>query len=49
MNEETKQVEMYAYIVNGKKLWTSNLVFAQMRAKYYGDDRVYVEVVTLED
>ena len=48
MSEETKEVEMYAYEANGIKLWTSNLIFAQMRARYYGSTNVYVEVVSVE-
>ena len=43
MVEEIKIVEMYVYIDNGKKMWTSNLVFAQLRAQYYGTYDVYIE------
>ncbi len=49
MNEDLKEVEMYAYVAEGKKLWTSNLVFAQMRARYYGTDKVYVEVIQINE
>lgn len=49
MYEETKEIEMYAYIADGKKLWTSNLIFAQMRARYYGSDKVYVEVFQVNE
>jgi hypothetical protein len=48
MNEETTQVEMYAYTVNGKELWTSNEVFAHVRANQYNSN-VYVEVVTVKE
>ena len=43
MSEELKEVEMFAYFANGKELWTSNLIFAQIRANYYGNGKVYVE------
>ena len=43
MVEEIKIVEMYVYIANGNKMWTSNLVFAQLRAQYYGTYDVYIE------
>ena len=49
MSEELKEVEMYAYVANGVKLWTSNLVFAQMRARHYGTNDIYVEVVAVEN
>ena len=49
MNEETKQVEMYSYISNGKTLWTSNLKFAQLRARFYGTYDVYVEKSDVKD
>ena len=48
MNEETKQVEMYAYHVNGKELWTSNEVFANIRAKQY-NSKVYVETIEVNE
>ena len=48
MNEETKQVEMYAYYVNGKQLWTSNEVFADIRSKQY-NSKLYVEVVEIKE
>jgi hypothetical protein len=41
--KEVKDVEMYSYISNGKTLWTSNLEFAQLRARFYGTYDVYVE------
>ena len=47
--KEVKEIEMYMYIANGKELWTSNLVFAQMRARYYGTDKVYVEVIQINE
>lgn len=55
MSEEVKQeneireVEMFAYVANGKKLWTSNLVFAQLRAQFYGTYDVYVEKTEIKD
>ena len=48
MNEETKEVEMYYYFVDGKKVWTSNLIFAEIRANYLGS-RLYKEVVIVEE
>ena len=36
MSEETKEIEMFAYIGEGKELWTSNEIFANIRANYYG-------------
>lgn len=48
MNEETKQVEMYAYYVNGKQLWTSNEVFADIRAKQ-NNSKLYVETIELKE
>jgi hypothetical protein len=48
MNEETKQVEMYSYYVNGKELWTSNEVFANIRAKE-NNSKVYVETVNVKE
>ena len=47
MNEETKEVEMYRYMVNGKELWTSNLIFAQIRASQNNSD-IYITKVTVE-
>jgi len=47
--KEVKEVEMYFYIVNGSKLWTSNLVFAQLRASRYGTNDVYVEKIEVKD
>jgi hypothetical protein len=49
MSEEVKEVEMYAYVANGKELWTSNLMFAQIRAKHYGCESVYVETVLVNE
>jgi len=49
MNEEVKEVEMYAYVANGKKIWTSNLMFAQIRANHYGTHQVYVESTNVEE
>jgi len=45
MSEEVKEIEMYSYIANGKTLWTSNEVFAQIRANFYGTNTVYVETI----
>lgn len=47
--KEVKEVEMYSYIANGKELWTSNFIFAQIRANHYGNDSVYVEMVNVEN
>ncbi len=49
MSEDTKTVEMYAYFGNGQELWTSNPTFAEVRSKFYGTNKVYVEVVTVEE
>lgn len=49
MNEELKEVEMYGYLAYGVKLWTSNLVFAQMRARHYGTNEVYVEKYEIKE
>jgi len=48
MSEELKEVEMFAYFANGKELWTSNFIFAQIRANYYGTYKVYVEKTVVE-
>ena len=48
MNEETKQVEMYAYYVDGKELWTSNEVFANIRASQ-NNSKVYVETIEVNE
>jgi hypothetical protein len=48
MVEEIKEVEMYSYIADGKYLWTSNLMFAEIRATHYGSDKVYVETVSVD-
>jgi hypothetical protein len=48
MNEETKEVEMYYYYVNGKEVWTSNLIFAQIRSDYHGS-KLYSKVVVVEE
>lgn len=47
--KEVKDIEMYSYIVNGKKMWTSNLEFAQLRARFYGTYDVYVEKNDVKD
>jgi len=47
MNEETKQIEMYAYYINGNQLWTSNEVFADIRAKQ-NNSKLYVETTELK-
>jgi len=49
MSEEVKEIEMYSYEANGKTLWTSNEVFAQIRANFYGNDKVYVTLVKVEE
>jgi hypothetical protein len=49
MVEEVKEVEMYYYLANGEYLWTSNLMFAEIRSQHYGSDKVYVERVSVED
>jgi hypothetical protein len=49
MSEEVKEIEMYSYEANGKTLWTSNEVFAQIRADFYGGDKVYVTLVKVEE
>jgi hypothetical protein len=49
MSEELKEVEMFAYFANGKELWTSNFIFAQIRADYYGNGKVYVEKFLVAD
>ena len=49
MSEEVKEIEMYSYNANGKTLWTSNEIFAQIRANFYGSDTVYVEIVQVTE
>jgi hypothetical protein len=49
MSEEVKEIEMYSYIANGKTLWTSNEVFAQIRANFYGTNTVYVETTQVNE
>jgi hypothetical protein len=44
--EETKEIEMYCYIVNGKQIWTSNELFAHIRAEYHGTKNVYIEKIS---
>jgi len=46
---EPKVIEMYSYIANGKQLWTSNLLFAQIRADFYETNDVYVEKVEVKN
>lgn len=48
MNEEIKEVEMYSYTVNGKELWTSNEVFAHIRASQ-NNSEVYIVNVSVEE
>jgi hypothetical protein len=48
MSEEIKTMEMYCYVVNGKELWTSNPIFADIRAKHY-NSKVYIEEVIIEE
>ena len=49
MSEEIKEIEMYSYNANGKTLWTSNEVFAQIRANFYGNNIVYVETIQVNE
>lgn len=49
MTEENKTVEMYFYIFEGKKLWTSNLEFANLRSQYLGNPNVYVENIKVKN
>jgi hypothetical protein len=49
MSEEVKEIEMYSYIANGKTLWTSNEIFAQIRANFYGTNKVYVETTQVNE
>jgi hypothetical protein len=49
MNEGIKEIEMYYYIVNGKQLWTSNELFAHIRANHYGSENVYIEKINTSD
>ena len=44
MNEDQVVNEIYAYINNeGQKVYTPNYQFADIMAKKYGTDKVYVE------
>lgn len=47
MSEESKEVEMYSYTINGVELWTSNENFADVRASQFGS-KVYVELVKIK-
>ena len=47
--EETREIEMYCYIADGKQLWTSNGLFAQIRADHYGTKNVYIEKISTVD
>ena len=49
MTEETKQIEIYYYFANGKKIWTTNKLFAQIRAIHYGMDQYYVEITEVKE
>jgi hypothetical protein len=49
MSEEVKEIEMYSYIANGKRLWTSNEIFAQIRANFYGSDTVFVDTIQVTE
>lgn len=49
MSEEIKEIEMFSYVANGKVLWTSNELFAQIRANFYGSDKVYVETIKVTE
>jgi hypothetical protein len=48
MNEEVKEVEMYCYLIDGKEVWTSNAIFAEIRAHFYGSE-LYIETVKVEE
>jgi|LakMenEpi03Aug12_release.lakeMendotaPanAssembly.Ray.scaffolds.fasta_scaffold2903267_1 hypothetical protein len=48
MNEEIKEVEMYCYFINGKEVWTSNEIFAEIRSNFYGS-KLYVETVKVDE
>ena len=42
--QEVEEVVLYYYFDNeGEKMCTSNLIFANSRAEYYGTENVYVE------
>jgi hypothetical protein len=47
--EETREIELYCYMANGKQLWTSNELFAQIRAHHYGSEDVYIEKISSVD
>lgn len=49
MSEESKEIELFAYYADGKELWTSNEIFANIRANYYGSNKVYVEKHIVEE
>ena len=49
MSEEVKEIEMFSYVADGKILWTSNEVFAQIRANFYGTNKVYVETIKVTE
>lgn len=48
MSEDIKIVEMYCYIVNGVKLWTSNEVFATIRAND-NNSKIFVETYEIKE
>lgn len=48
MNEETKEVEMYSYTVNGIELWTTNGVFADIRASQH-NSKVYIQTILVKE
>lgn len=48
MNEEIKEVELYSYFVDGKELWTSNVIFADIRAKQ-NNSKLYVHTVRVDE
>lgn len=48
MNEEIKEVEMYSYTVNGVELWTSNGLFADIRANQHGS-KVYTQTFLVKE
>lgn len=49
MTEEIKQIQIYYYFANGTKIWTTNKLFAQIRAIHYGMGQIYVEVMDVKE
>jgi hypothetical protein len=48
MNEEIKEIEMYSYTVNGVELYTTNGVFADIRANQH-NSKVYVQTIIVKE